>query len=741
MKKKALLIAEKPSLMRDIKAVYEANKDKMPYEIEFVAQAGHLLELLKPNEMTVPEREGRAETIELIEPEMMGGWQYKVSDDKRELYDKIKKLIKSNQFDVIIHAGDPDQEGQLLVDLVLKRIGASKYCEKILRFWSNDTTEVAILDTLLNLKDNSDKFFVDLSNAALLRQWTDYRFGMNGSSAARKKLRAVYPSKKIHSSVGRVKTVVLKMVFDRIKEINNFVPSTTYGIKANYSSNFSGTLFVPKDSQENLDATPDETQDESSIGTVFFDTEAEALNFINNMSLNGIVSNVETKKATTSAPAVHTLSTLQIEASEKFHYSPDETLSILQTLYQNGHVSYPRTDCALLSSNLDFNALLVTAARIPDLKPFYNNLNVNEAISNVKKQKKYVNDKEMAKHGHTGLCPTTRHPNLNLLTADEYNIYNLVCKRFFAIFLPPLIQNKTTIVVEVKDNSGKTHLFKSNGKVLVSAGFTELTGLTSNDVILPSVNKGDSLNINNFELNKKTTTCPKPYTTGTIIQAMENPTKYFENEELKKTHKDMVIGRSSTRSKILKDLLEKDLYLEVKTSKKTEYLYPTKLGCLILGVVDKFDICKVDMTAVWEDLINQVRLGEIDFDPANQHMRKSAAKLFSDISCSQYTPLDDVSFLPDSGSSSYVACQCPCGGQILDIKDKQFFCSNYKEGCKNSSRRVFLGAKISRSDIKHLIEEKKVIKKQVSNKDGSKTWEQKIYYNFDEHKIDFYKKS
>ena len=520
---KALLIAEKKSLMDDIKAVYDIHQNDIIYNIDFVAQAGHLVELLKPNEMVAIEREGRASGIDLpIEPETLCGWKYKVSESKRNLYDNIKTKIQSKQYDVIIHAGDPDQEGQLLVDLVLKRTNASKYCDKILRFWSNDLTEEAILYALQNLQDNNDKFYTNLSNGALLRQRFDWRFGMNGSSVVREKLYSVYPGKHIHSSVGRVKIILVKIVADRIDEINNFVPRTTYGVRVEFdcdnydngNTSFYGNYFIDDNTLDNNGEETVKTEDEEynnlEAGVVYFNTEAEARAFIDNLTNSASVKSIETKQLTTYAPPAYTLSNLQIDAAEKFNYNPDETLAILQGLYQNKWVSYPRTNCPLLSSKLNFAQLLNTAARIPELQPFYKKMNVDNAISQVKKHKKYVNDKEMMKHGHTGLCPTQKHPNLSLMTANEYNIYSLICKRFFAMFLPPLQQDKTTIVSEIIDKDNQKHTFKSIGKVLINKGFTELTGLNAKDNALPLLTEKQSLNVINLSVTNKTTVCPKP---------------------------------------------------------------------------------------------------------------------------------------------------------------------------------------------------------------------------------------
>ena len=727
MKQKALLIAEKPSLMRSIEKVYMDNIDKIPYDITFMAQAGHLLTLLKPNEMDLPTDPNNSSKYNISLPIIPEKWEHRIIEGKETLYNKIKSEVRSDKYDIIIHAGDPDQEGQLLVDLVLKYTKAKDHCKQILRYWSNDTTDPKILEALLNLKDNNDSFYRNLYNAGITRQLWDWLFGMNGSSATSSKVFG-------RTSVGRVKTIVCNWVCQREEEIANFKPKTTYGVVANYNEGFSGSrIFL-----EFLDRVSDTDEDDENKtdeikNTFYYDTKEEAEALIRTLKNTGKVIDVEKKQVKILAPPIYDMSTLQIEASHLYHMSPNATLEIAEKLYINGYLSYPRTACPLVSSYTDFNSLLKTISYIPEYKNYCSKV-TDADIQRVIKTKKYVNDKVMAKEGHTGLIPTSKVPNLNNLSSEEEKIYKLVCKRFLAIFMPPLVQDKTSIVVCVEDNNNCAWYFKSNGSVLVSKGFAEFTGYSSNDTILPNLQKDDIVNIKEYTINEKTTVCPKRYTDGTIIEAMKKPLKYFSDEELKSTHKKMSIGTEATRSKIISTLIDTDGYLEVEVKNKINYLKPTENCKIIVSLLKDLDICKVDMTAQWENVLSQIRAGELTKKEGLVIAEKSTKKLVADIMA-----LDPISNYKKTSNGGNLVCKCPCGGNII-ATEKNYFCSRYKEGCKNSIFANFMGAKLSKSDVKKMIEGKSYCKKTISKKDGSKTWEQKLCYNFDEHKVDFYKK-
>ncbi len=716
-KPKALLIAEKPSLMRTIKSVYEKHKEEVDYEIDFLSQAGHLLTLKTPDELGL---QGEDKKTKLpIFPDEESGWQYKLIPGVEKLYNDIKGAIQSGKYEYIIHAGDPDREGQLLIDIVLDAVDCDKYISKRLRFWSNDTTETTVFNALKNMEDGKNVHLINLGKAGVVRQHFDWLFGMNGSSAARLKSRK-------REAVGRVKTVVVKMIVDREEEIKNFKPRTKYKVEVLYVNELRCTMFNPKVKDEG-----EEEYKKEDIGIVYFETEQEAKAFIENIKNidNGVVKSVISKESKTYAPELYKMSSLQVDASNKYNIRPDDTLSIVQSLYTSGYMTYPRTDCALISSNTDFYKLINVVGKIEDYSLFATSVS-DEDIARIKKTKTYVNDEEMAKHGHTGLCPTEKSPDLDKLSENELKIYKLVCNRFLAIFLKPLVQSKTEIITQVnKDDS--TYLFKCKGKTLLSKGYTELTGVMTTDVLLPVVKEGDLIQIREYGISSKTTSCPLRFTNALLISAMETPGKFFTDESIKNTHKSIKLGTEATRSEIIKTLIEKDNYLQYVKSGKSEYIIPTENGVYLINMLGELDICKVDMSAHWEDVLDQIKDGELSVSEAEIQVKRAVTKLVEDISKRDIEPAQG-----NSKSKNYV-CDCPCGGDII-AAEKNYFCSNYKSGCKNSMFKNFLGATITNSDMKKLIQDKGTIIKKLK-KDAS-TWEQILKYSFEDHKLEFCKK-
>ena len=291
--KKGLAIAEKPNLQKIVKDVFDRHAAEIPYSLDFVAQRGHLLSLLKPQEVNESFKQWSWDNLP-ITSKSLGGWHYEVTQEvkqgnfltSQERYDAIEKAIHSGKYDFIVHIGDPDREGQLLIDLVLEKIGNQL---PVYRYWENALTDVKVLSALKNLKPNDSEFFQNILKAGKARQHADYLFGMNLSRAATLKMGS-------RVSVGRVKTVLLGAVCERELEIQNFKPETTFGVQANYSLGFKGTYFVSKDNNSSDDEDDDDSENELDRGVVWFKTEKEAKEFISSTSKKGIVTDYEAKQ-------------------------------------------------------------------------------------------------------------------------------------------------------------------------------------------------------------------------------------------------------------------------------------------------------------------------------------------------------------------------------------------------------------------------------------------------------------
>lgn len=737
---KALLIAEKPSLRQTLEQCYKRHRKEFDYDIKFMDQRGHLLQLKLPDELDESQKQWSWDKLP-FHPEQHGGWQYKIPTEKkvgnfqtsRERFMAIKKEVSSGEYDFIINAGDPDQEGELLIREVLAALNVKI---PVKRFWSNDLTDEKCVEALHNLRDDDhDEMLVNLLQAAYGRQRSDYRFGMNISRASTLKMG-------IRVAAGRVKTPILGIICKREKEIENFKPKTVYGVKAFYLEKFVGTYFDDKVAIENSEDKEGDKDEEQATGVIWFDKKEDAENFIYSLGNKATVEVFEKKRTPSYAPKLHKLASVQIAAG-KYGYNAAQVLEIIQGLYEKKYLSYPRTECEYISSKENLSELLNSAKSIPSLKPFVESI-TNSDIARVRKTKKWVNDKELEKHGHSALIPTTNAPNFDDLSNDEQIIYDIICRQFVAIFLPPLIQDKTTIICDIDGNK-----FRTNGKILIDPGFTEIFGTNITDNDLPNHEIGDILDVENYEIAEKTSTCPKRYTDATLIQACENPLKYLEDEAYKSLGKNLKIGTPATRASIIEELITKNKYMERMNVKKTQYIIPTKTGMAIYDTLHDCAICKVDMTGEWEIMLEEIRNGEKTLAEFERIMIKDVESMIDEIKNLEV----DTSGLIKKKTA---IAKCPkCGGDIFSA-EKGFFCSNWnkpnkEEGCKVGGRNELCGARISDKDFLllltgHYLKKNMTVVKKIEKMDengkkkkASKTvhWDQEFCLNLENGGYEF----
>ena len=721
---KALLIAEKPDLMRKIEEVYNAHRSSIPYSVDFTAQRGHLVTLMLPDELDESQSDWSWENLP-FEPEKFGGWKYKLIKEKKtgsfltaqERYDIIKKKLDSNDYDFVIHAGDPDQEGELLVNIVLQ------YANNripVKRFWTNDLTESHILGALQNLRDESkDAMLQNLMNAAVARQHSDYRFGMNVSRAATLQMNG-------RVACGRVKTPILAIVCRREDEIKNFKAQTEYGVKAQYAGfgdnkeGFTGQLFIAGDIDEK------EEDEDKKNGIVWYPDKDAARDKIDELShfSSAEVMSYTSEEVKTYAPKLFKLATLQIEAG-KMGFNDGDTLKIIQSLYEKKLLSYPRTDCEYLSSEEDFYGILRAVQKVPEFDPYIKTISTG-AIERVKHTKKWINDKALEDAGHSAIRPTTEFANFSSLSKEEQIIYSLVCRRFVSIFLPPLIQNKTKLITNINNNT-----FVSNGKTLVDPGYSAIFGTKFTDMVIPPVEVGAFINVDGYDIAEKTSKCPKRYTSPDMIAVCENPAKFLEDKSLKALGKRLKIGTPATRSSIIEQLIKKDHYLELKKEGKRTVLVPTPMGAAIIKNLGPCDICKVDLTGEWEEKLEDVRTGNMTLDAIEAEMKTGVVSMIEDIKRTPMTPFVKK-------SSTKVVGICPqCGNEIIE-SEYGYSCRGYKKdgsGCNIKLWKNKWNATFTVDDFYALIQDKKVIEKEITV--SLKTWVQPIRYNFSAFDVEY----
>ncbi|MDD4699281.1 MAG: DNA topoisomerase [Oscillospiraceae bacterium] len=643
MKEKLLLIAEKPSLMRDLKATYIAHTDEIPYDIDFVALSGHICGYAAPKEYEGWDLKWKNLPVPMIPRK----WKINVMNDKKKMFSEIEGKIKTGNYDGFICATDADREGNLIYYLLEAKMELKK---KTYRLWVHDLTDKVILESFKNMVDlHIDDFQKNLTYASILRSRFDWLVGMNATVSA-----------STHSNmlmkIGRVKTPTLKIVYDNSMAIDNFKPTTTFQIESIYTEGFSGILF-------------------NDDGDISYKTEEDAKDFLKSFTDTAVVESIETKKAKTMAPPLYKLSDLQIAANKAYGYTAEKTLSLVQSLYETHKViSYPRCDCRHISSALakDFINLLAALEPVDELKPFVSQISKAD-MDAVAKNKKYVNDVEVNKNSHTALMPTGKKPDMNKLSLDEANVMIMIFKRFLSIFLPPLIENKTVLITKNND-----FRFKTNGKIVLDKGFTILLNKAIEDTELPSLKKGQVVHVDNFKIKEKTTSPPARLTEGQLIAEMENISKYIEDDELKEVMKSSKgIGTPATRGAIISNLISDD-YIEKKKSKKVETLYISEKGKTYIENLMNFDIVSPDLTATWEQKLKDVEQGILSSTEFSNQMLKYVTKAVTSLRSLKRsnTPYKSSSNVTKKRRESLGKCP-RCGCDIVEGK-KAFGCMGYK---------------------------------------------------------------
>ena len=686
---KALLIAEKPSLMRTIKEVYDRHKNELDYTCDFLSQRGHLLTLKLPDEIDEKMKKYSWDTLPFF-PDQHGGWQYRLVKEKKtegfksanERFAEIRSALHEGDYDFIIHAGDPDQEGELLINIVINKIGTDL---PVMRFWTNDLTEKKVLEALKNLRDDrKDKQLVNLFKAAVVRQHKDYEFGMNISRAASMKMNGVV-------ATGRVMTYIQAAVVRRDYEIETFKPRTKYGVVLDYGDGFKASLFSQSEASET-----DEDSDDEKKGIVWFDKKEDAEEILNTL-LNK--SNVLIRKATTGkkfAPKLFKLSSLQ-EHMDKKGYNPKEVTDICQAMYEKKITTYVRTSCEYMSGNEDFEGIIDALSGIDELKPYTERITEAD-ISRVKKMNKWINPKEHEKQGHSALTPTTEPADMSKLTEQEKEVYIEIAKRFLAIFLPPYEFETVEIITE---NNG--HSFKTTGKTTLAKGYTEIFGKSPQDgPTLPMCAIGDELSVISKEVSEVTSKCPPYLTQGNLISICENPTKYLEDKKYKSLGKRLVIGTEATRAAIIQKLIYKYGYLELFNVGKKEYVRSTPKGRAIIDNMKDLIICKPDMTGEWEIQLEQIRQGEDTAEHIEAQTKRDIVEMLEEIKATEMKSLNQAAVPTD--------LICPKCGKNLIKYGWGYRCSGYKkdnpeEGCSftlglNNDK---LKLKLDETDVKTLL--------------------------------------
>lgn len=583
-----LFIAEKPSMARELaKCLPGPLERKNGYIMTgggVVTWAyGHVLQQAEPQDYDAKYAKWRSEDLPIV-PEK---WKLLVSPASREQFELICRLIE--KADTIVNAGDPDREGQLLIDEILDYVENTKPVERILL---NALDEKSIHESLEDLRDNHS--FLHLKESALARSRADWLIGMNLSRAYT--LAARRQGHRVTFPIGRVKTPTLALVVRRQREIEDFHPQKYFIVKALFSHEKGNimTQWHPGDTQAGLDPE----------GRLIDEKIAQALLERLQQEPCGVVrSQTKTKKKEAQRLPL-SLSSLQVLAGKRYGYDPQQVLDAAQQLYERKLTTYPRSDCEYLPLNQrkDCKAILQNLQGLDagKLREW-----AGDADPSIKSRA--WNDSKIT--AHHAIIPTTVPCNFSRLSAVQQHIYYLIAQAYLAQFYPVHEYDQTRIVIEaVKEE------FLAHGKVITVMGWKELyTSDKFNDDEdeadggLPVVRKGDAVQYVEGSVDQKATKPPPRFTAATLLAAMKEIYKYVKDESLKKKLKEVQgIGTEATRAAIIGELIKRKFLLE---EGKKKYLVPTEEAYLMIDALPD-DLVYPDETAVWEERLHQMSNGK-----------------------------------------------------------------------------------------------------------------------------------
>lgn len=653
-----LIIAEKPNLA---KAIAEALPGKMETKKGYIECSqdiivtwlvGHVLHLAEPEGYDINLKNWY--TI-INGPIVPVRWKLLVSPKVKQQVQIVTELHK--KADQIIHAGDPDREGQLLVDEFLEYIGNKK---PVLRFLGGNNLEpTAIRTAMTTMKDN--RHYDSLRKSALARQRADWLIGMNLT-----RLFTLYMQSQGHegvSNIGRVKTPVMCLIVERIAQIQNFKPVDFYSLRSRFSAKgqeFHANWQIPKD-------TPGLDPEGRLIDKATVETLLQKLN--NNKVATITSFKAEDKKE--QHPLCFNISALQIKANKQYGYKPDDVADTLQKLYEAKLLTYPGTDCPYLPEDQHGNAQDILSI-ISTFAPFTAII----AKTNTRIISRTWNSKKAPVHH--AIIPTKTKFDFNTLSQKEKNLYTMVAMQYIMQFYD--LHNFKQTEIEI-DHAGEK--FNAVGKVTVKAGWRELFGKDDQDEkdedsqSLPVVAQGDKVNVVKNEINQKTTKPPKPFTLGSILEAMENIHKYVKNPEAKKILKDVKgIGTARTSGTILKDLT-KDI---IEVYGKKEELHPSPKAVALYRILPA-ELKYPDTTAVWEMSFNQIVETNSDIDPFIANQVKLITKLIDQYKGAIKPRVVKQAPAPDKNAET--CPECKKGKLVLRTGSKGNFygCNNFPK-CK-----------------------------------------------------------
>ncbi len=636
---KNILITEKPSVAQEFAKVLNVNTTRRDGYLEaenwiITWCVGHLVTMSYPEKYDEKMKLWRLDTL----PFMPKEYKYEVIPNVQKQFNTIQMLLNREDISTIYVATDSGREGEYIYRLVEQMIGVKGKERK--RVWIDSQTEEEIKKGIREAKELTE--YDSLADSAYLRAKEDYLIGINFSRLLTiiygKRAASKLQEDRISISVGRVMTCVLGMVVAREREIRNFTKIPYYKIVGEFGQkdkSFTAEWKVTENSSQK-----DSVKLYNETG---FKKEKDAKEFIIELSnKKAIVKEVKKSKQKENAPLLFNLAEIQNECTKRFKIKPDETLEIIQNLYEKKLVTYPRTDARVLSTavakviNKNLNGI-AKGFKNEEIQGYIKKM-VDEKYSTNLIKTKYVNDSKIT--DHYAIIPTGQgYENYDKLPELQKEVYKLIVKRFLAIFYPPAEFNKVAITIQV-ENKEHQEEFSASGKVCLKQGYLEVlknknTPKESTDsaekvenneekdnlAVFAQIKKGQEIEVVNYETKEAQTNPPTRYNSGSIILAMENAGKLIEDEELREQIKGAGIGTSATRAEIIKKL-EKIQYIQIND--KTQIITPTQKGEIIYDIVYNAmpDMLNPKLTASWEKGLDMVSKKEIESNVFMEKLEK-----------------------------------------------------------------------------------------------------------------------
>ncbi|TXC91877.1 DNA topoisomerase III [Metabacillus litoralis] len=708
-----VIIAEKPDQAATLCAQFQRVKRDGYFEIKpndlfpngaYCTWAiGHLTQLSAPE---VYKAEWKKWSLSML-PIIPEKFQYEVTKSKTKQFNVVNQLLKNPSVNEIIHAGDAGREGELIIRNIISLSGVKK---PLKRLWISSLTPASILEGFRQLLD--DERTKNLYYEAYSRACADWLVGMNASRVyslllKQKGMNDVF-------SAGRVQTPTLALIVKREKEIEHFKPEPFWEIIATFKVN--GKKYKGKWQKDNQTRVLEEEL-ARKIASFCQDKPAEIKELI-------------TERKEYQPPLLFNLSSLQATANKAFKFSPKKTLDIVQSLYQKGIVSYPRSDSTYVTKGEaeQFPDILTKLSQFEEYKDLFP-LPKQSILNNTR----YVNEKKVT--DHYAIIPTEQVRDPKRMSGDEQKMYDMIVRRLIAAHYEKAIFDYSTLSTLV---DGRAE-FITKGKQQIQEGWRKVIFQDDKekDELLPNVQKGDKGHVDKIETKEGKTQPPKRYTEGQLITLMKTAGKYLDNDELEKIlSKVEGLGTEATRAGII-TMLQDRKYIEVKKNQ----VFATDKGKVLIEAVGDHVLASPEMTAKWEQRLSEIGEGQASPALFMEQTKKLSTKIVSDaISIATTWNFEGLNVESIQRTTSRYSIgknvgKCKlCDGDIVD-KGEFYGCTNYKQTkCNFTISKIILSKKISQTNIQKLLkgDQTNLIK---GFKKGDKTFDAKL--DWKEGKIQF----